>query len=318
MKRGFLDISFAWLFGIIAGATIIIISVFAATKIIHLGQQQVGAGSQAQLGTLLNPLQTGFQSGEISSLLFPAETRIYNQCNTGGNFGEDIISVSQQSLNQWPVPTSGTAFQDKYLFSQNITQGKSFYLFSKPFNFPFKVADLIYMTSSEQNYCFVNPPQNVNDELSNLNEGNIILSTGMANCTKNSITVCFDGSPGCNLSVDYSGGTVTNSNGTVMTFPNDALMYGAIFSNPGVYECQVQRLMERGMQLNSLYQSKINMFTAAGCNNMQNLGQDLSGLSSSENSVLDSSQPPSSGLALASTSAATLDSDNSGSPCPLY
>src|SRR5271157_2210260 len=165
-KRGFIDISFAGLFAIIAGTIIVILAIFVATKVINLGQQEVGASSQAELGALLNPLETGYENGEVTTLSFPADSRIYNQCSSIGIFGEQIISVSQQNFGQWPVPTSGTAFQDKYIFSDNVSEGQNFILFSKPFDFPFKIADLIYLTPSSENYCFVNPPAAISNELS--------------------------------------------------------------------------------------------------------------------------------------------------------
>lgn len=281
-KRGFLDISFAWLFAIIAGAIIIVLAIFVATKVINLGQQQVGASSQAELGTLLNPLETGYESGQITTLTFPAETRIYNQCDSIGVFGKEIISVSQQSFGQWPAPTSGTAFQNKYIFSDNISEGKNFILFSKPFDFPFKVADLIYLTPASVNYCFINPPSSINDELSTLNQQNILLADDISNCSSGSITVCFDNSVNCNVNVNYVTGTVMKGNNT-LTFSGDALMYAAIFSDKIVYECQVKRLMERGIQLDSLYTGKANLISYKGCNS--DLGPSLLQLSSLEGNL---------------------------------
>lgn len=263
-KRGFLEISFAWLFGIIAGAIILAIAIFAVTRLINIGQYSTSAQTQGEVGALLNPLETNFQTGQITSIGLPVDTRIYNQCeDLSGSFGQQIISLSQLSLGKWSGQTNGVTFKNKYIFSDNITEGKQFFLFSKPFNFPFKISDVIYLTSSSTNYCFVNPPQSIQDELSNLNEGNIALTDDVTKCIKNSMSVCFSGN-NCNISVDYSRGEVTKEGSTV-NFYSDALMYGAIFADNNVYECQLKRLMERGAQLSSLYIEKSNVISSNGC-----------------------------------------------------
>jgi hypothetical protein len=289
-KRGFLEISFAWLFAIIAGAVILALAIFAATKIINIGQYATGAQTQNQIAVLLNPLETSFQTGEVTSIGISVDTRIYNQCDsTSGIFGNQIISTSQQSLGRWSTPTNGAAFQNKYIFSDNIVEGQQFYLFSKPLVFPFKISDVIYMTSSSTNYCFVNPPlnSNIQEELSGLNEGNIQITNDSQACPDSSVKVCFNGE-NCDVKVNYVKGSLSKStsNSTVF-FYNDALMYGAIFSNKNVYECQLKRLMERETQLISLYVDKANTISQIGCNT--NLVSDLEQLSSLSNSFASSS-----------------------------
>jgi hypothetical protein len=178
------------------------------------------------------------------------------------------------------------AFQNKYIFSDGIVEGKDFFLFSKPFDFPFKVSDMIYMTPSTTNYCFMSPPENIQEELSKLNEKNILLANDSFKCPAKSLTVCFNGE-NCNISVDnYPQGTVTKNN-SVTQFYGDALMYGAIFSDKLTYECQLKRLMERATQLSSLYIDKANTISRAGCS--PDLTSDLSSFSSATNSFADSS-----------------------------
>jgi len=286
-RKAFIEISFAWLFGIIAGAVILFLAIFAATKILNLGQSATGAETQNQIAVLLNPLETSFQTGQIALIGLPVETRIYNGCDDkSGIFGKQIISVSQQSLGRWSTPSIGKSFPNKYIFSNGIVEGKDFFLFSKPFDFPFKVSDMIYITSSTTNYCFMNPPDSINEELSKLNEKNILLANDSFKCPAKSLTVCFNGE-NCNISVDnYPQGTVTKNN-NVTQFYGDALMYGAIFSDKTTYECQLKRLMERTTQLSSLYIDKGNTISHAGCT--PDLNSDLSVFSSSTNSFVDSS-----------------------------
>jgi hypothetical protein len=282
-KRGFMEISFAWLFAIIAGAVILVLAIFAATKIINIGQYSTGAQTQNQIAVLLNPLETSFQTGEVTSIGITQNTRIYNQCDaTSGIFGNQIISISQQSLGKWSTPTNGAAFQNKYIFSGNVVEGQQFYLFSKPFDFPFKISDVIYMTSSLTSYCFVNPPPSIQDELTKLNEQNLQLTNDTTACPGGSLKVCFNGGT-CDVNVNYVKGTLSksSSNNSTVLFYGDALMYGAIFSNKTVYECQLKRLMERESQLSSLYISKANTISKIGCNS--NLVSDLTQLGSMSN-----------------------------------
>jgi hypothetical protein len=286
-RKGFVEISFAWLFGIIAGAIILALAIFAATKIINIGQSATGAETQNQIAVLLNPLETSFQAGQVTSITLPIETRIYNQCNDkSGIFGEQIISVSQQNLGRWSPQTNGKGFQNKYIFSEGVVEGKGLFLFSKPFNFPFKISDLIYMTSSTINYCFIGTRLygDVYDELSNLNEKNILLANKSSECSAKSMKVCFNGED-CDIKVDYSQGIVTKGNNETI-FYGDALMYGAIFSDKKTYECQLKRLMERATQLSSLYMQKGNTISNAGCSS--DLASDLASFSSLSNSFRNS------------------------------
>lgn len=285
-KRGFLEISFAWLFAIIAGAAIIVMAILVSTKVINVGQYATSAETQSQIGVLLNPLETSFQTGQTTAITLQTQTKIYNECDdANGIFGQQVISLSQLSLGKWSEQTQGTAFQNKYIFSSDILQGQQFLLFSKPFNFPFKVSDLIYMTPSNVTYCFVNAPQSIQDELSNLNENNLLIKNDTLSCPGTSLKVCFSGE-NCDINVDYNIGTV-NKNGYTINFYSDALMYGAIFSDRDIYECQLKRLMERESQLSSLYIDKANTITQLGCSS--NLNADLLQLSSMANSFTNSS-----------------------------
>ena len=127
MKRGFLEISFSWLFGIIAGAIILALAIFAVTKIVNIGQSSTTAEAGSEIATLLDPLQTSFQSGQITSISLPVDTRIYNQCeDMSGSFGEQVLSLSQLSLGKWSDQTQGTAFENKYIFSGDVSEGNSF------------------------------------------------------------------------------------------------------------------------------------------------------------------------------------------------
>lgn len=254
-----LGISFAWLFAIIVGGFILFLAIYGTTKTIESGQLETSAKTGKELGILLNPLETGFESGSSVALRTPVETRIFNNCYNYDEFGEQAIQISERSFNKWPDPILENTFKNKYIFSPSPSQGRQFYIFSKPFEFPFKIADVVYLTSLEDKYCFINAPLEINEELLDLEQPNLFVD----NCPEESIQVCFD-SINCDIDVSYSEGIVEKNNYRVY-FKTDALMYAAIFGNQEIYECQVDRLMQRTKSLAQIYKEKSDLLSGKGC-----------------------------------------------------
>jgi hypothetical protein len=265
MKRG-IQISFAWLFAIIAGAFILFLAIYGITKFIGTEQAVTSAETGKEIGILLNPLETGFESAKTTSLSLPIESRIYNTCDTTGYFGTQSIGLSQKSFNKWVETDFDIGFYNKYLFSDEFVEGKDFYLFSKPFDFPFKIADLTYITSSKKDYCFLDPPEDIEEELTDLEQKNFFLE----DCPGKSVKICFSDGSECDIEVNYNQGYV-EKRGERVYFETDALMYAAIFSEKDVYECQVKRLMQRTDGLALLYQDKVAIISRAGCLSELNL-----------------------------------------------
>lgn len=305
-NKGFLQISFAWLFAIIVGGFILFLAIYASTKIIKTEQTVLDAETAKEIGILLNPLETGFETGKKNSIILPAETRIYNRCNNDGVFGRQIIKISQKSFDKWTDTNVDVGFSNKYIFSEDFVEGKKFFLFSKPFEFPFKVTDVIYLTSSEKKYCFIDPPEEIEDEISNLNQENLFLK----NCPENSVKVCFN-SENCDILVNYGGGYVDKNNER-MYFHSDALMYAAVFSDKEVYECQLKRIMQRAQQLTLLYIDKAEFISREGCNS--NLNSDLLELRNWENDLSSSENLNSYMINLAND----LNQQNNLAECKLW
>ena len=266
-KKGYLQIPFAWIFAIIVGVFILFLAIYGVTKLINVSQYELDTKTAKNLGVLLNPLETSFETGKTTSLTLSAETRIYNKCDNNGVFGNQIIQVSQKSFNKWPEPAGKISFPNKYIFSGEYVEGKKFHIFSKPFDFPFKVADVIYITSSLKEYCFLDAPEDIEDEVSTLNQKNILLD----DCPDNSINVCFSGGTNCDVDVNYNIGEV-KKDGEKVYFEGDALMYAAIFADKEIYECQLKRLMQRTGHLASLYRDKaVFISQTVGCHSNLNL-----------------------------------------------
>lgn len=278
-RTGYLQISFAWIFAIIVGAFILFLAIFAVTKFIKTEQTITEAEIGKEIGILLNPLETGFESGKTTSITIPVETRIHNGCNNNGVFGRQIIKLSQKSFNEWTETGTEVGFSNRYIFSDSIVEGENFQIFLKPFEFPFKVADLIYLTSSKKEYCFIDPPERIEKEISRLNPKNIFTT----DCPGNSIKVCFEGGSECDIDVNHNIKSV-EKRGDVVYFEGDTLMYAAIFADKEIYECQLERLMQRTEQLASLYDDKASLISNQGCPlelNLFALSTAASGLSDS-------------------------------------
>ena len=264
-KKGF-QISFAWLFAIIAGVFILFLAIYGVSKLIGTGEDIISARTGKDIGVLLNPLETSFGSERTVLLTMPVETRIHNKYSTYGNFGAQIIQVSQKNYGKWSQTEIDVSFPNKYIFSDSVVEGKDFFIFSKPFKFPFKVADVIYLTSSKKNYCFMDAPEEIEEELDALKQKNLFV----ADCPAESVRVCFEAGVECDVNVDVYGREVEKM-GQTMFFETDALMYAAIFSDKNIYDNQVKRLMWRTNELLSLYNTKSSLLSTQGCSQDINL-----------------------------------------------
>jgi len=286
MKRGFLQIPFAWLFSIIVGVFILFLAIYAVIQLVSTEERVIDAKTGKEIGILLNPLETSSETGKTTSLNLPVETRVYNKCDNKGTFGKQIIQISQKSFNKWTETDVDIGFPNKYIFSESPVEGKKLYVFSKPFDFPFKVADLIYITSSLKEYCFLDAPEKIRNEISALKPENILLE----NCPESSIKVCFGGS-NCDINVNYNKGDsysygYIEKRGEKTFFEGDALMYAGIFADKEIYECQLKRLMQRIEQLSFIYYDKATFVSLRGCSsnlNLLGLGNEVGSLSSSAN-----------------------------------
>lgn len=261
MKSKFgMQLPFAWIFAAIIGAFILFLAVYIAVKIINSEEVENDLKTGNQIGILLNPLETGFESSKTTFMNTPKETRIYAECSQDETFGKQTIRISQISFNKWTDTKIKVSFPNKYIFSKNYSEGKNFFIFSKPFDMPFKVADLVYLTSSQEKYCFLDAPKDIRDELNSLGQKNINTS----NCSSDAIKVCFSRGSSCDINVDYISKIVTKKSDKLY-FEGDALMYAAIFSEKAEYECQVKRLMYRLQQLSFLYRDKAILISKKDC-----------------------------------------------------
>ena len=306
-EKGAMQMSFAWIFAIIAGIFILGLAIFAIERFTGIESTASDAETSKGIGVLLNPLEISFESGKTTSFSLATDSRIYSTCSDFGDFGTQRISVSQKVYGKWSETDIQVSFINKYIFANEPVEGKNFVVFSKPFNMPFKIADLIYMISKNENYCFINPPRNIEEEISNLNLENL----RHRNCFENSIRVCFDGGQNCDVNVNHNTGLI-EKNGESYYFSDDSLMYAGIFAEKDLYECQVKRLVLRGEQISLLYEDKVNFLQQRiGC------GSEVRSNLAIFNTLLSSFQD-SFDLRTIKTIAGNLDNSNDFGECKLW
>jgi hypothetical protein len=287
-KRGF-EMSFSMIFSLLAGGIILFLAIYATTKFINQGQQTTNIEAAKSIDNYLGDLVTDIASGASTKINFRKETRVLFGCDPPDDvnypFGRQTIGFSEESGigQKWYNSTNKITRKNKYIFADNVEQGKKMFIFIKPFYMGFKVDDLIIMSSN--NYCFDTSsaiPLQIRADLENLQMENVHFAD---TCGSGNITVCF-GSGGCNITVqntpssaclggcnNYEVGSVSKEDGTVEYVGN--LLYGAIFSSKDIYDCNVARLGKKTATLAELYLGKISQ-VPSGCGS--SIGGDLSTL----------------------------------------
>ncbi len=281
-KRGY-ENSFAWIFAIIAGATIIFLAIYAISNFIGMFKTLRGSESALEIGTLLTPFENSIEEGKLNIIKTREETEIYNDCVESGEFGTQKISVKVNSkIGKENIKGVPSGFKNRYLFSDDVLKGKEFYVLSKPFDFPFKIGDLIISWSKDKKYCFVDLRnyQDVKKDVEGGNFGNVVNTTSTRACDEESIKVCFaNPNNDCNIIVGNNKVMHKEKNKEVFytLFDEDlGLMYAAIFSDPEIYNCQIKRLAKRAVLLEKLYEQKASLSKSlGGCESIGYLGGEL-------------------------------------------
>ncbi len=275
-KRGQMNISFGLIFAIIAGVFILALAIYAVVKFTSIEQKALEGEVGKTFGILTNPLESSFESSQTITITTSAENRIYTGCffedpEVNGEildlpyFGLQRISTSQKSYGKWTNATLNVSFSNKFIFSENPSEGRKFYVFSKPLYLPYKIADFVYVLSEDKHYCFLDAERirrgDLKDEIDNMNQP----SLHTEDCPEESINICFYNLPDCDISVNYGAGRLTKGNG-VFYFLGDAMMFAAIISDEDTYDCQMLRTIQRTKSLSQIYNEKYDlMIEDIGC-----------------------------------------------------
>jgi hypothetical protein len=256
--------SFNWIFAIIVGGFILFLAIYGASRFIGTQEQVLYTETAAKLATLLDPLETGLASGKSAEINFKKISRIYFECDhrTNAPFGKERLSFSEQTFgDKFGEEGELVAIYNKYVFAENPLEGQTLHMFSVPFFLPFKVADIIIISTND--YCFYNAPDSIEEEIEGLNVKNIIFPNKTTRCA--GISVCFDAQTGskCDISVNLEEKYVLKEGRKFYYVDN--LIYGAIFSTPDIYECNVKRLKAKLDELIKIYRGKIDIIERKGC-----------------------------------------------------
>jgi len=271
MKKG--QFNFVWIFAIFAGGAILFLAIYGAVKTGDTMRFASDTEAGKSISIITDPLQSGFSEGSVGKISFQSEARINNIC-FGEGFGRNDISVATQSNigEEWNLAGGATSIHNKYIFSEEVSEGSDFFVFSKPFDFPYRVADLIFLMDGD--YCFVGAPDEVEDEILGLGFKNIDIVDSVSECSGEDVeSVCFGTgndcdavvygscSSGCDSKYDF--GRVVKGDSEMVYVGN--LMYGAIFSEKLVYDCNVERLLFRASGVARVLYEKADYMGARGC-----------------------------------------------------
>lgn len=269
IKKG--EFSFVWIFAILAGGSILVLAIYGAVQTGDSLRYKSDTEIGKSISILTDPLQAGFADSSYGKIVFQQETRLNNIC-FDGEFGKNDISIATRSGvgEDWNLAGGATSVHNKYIFSKEKNEGFDYYVFSKPFNFPYKVSDLIFLMDGD--YCFLGAPDEIIEEVGRLGIDNIIF--GAENCSSGAEKVCFGSNEGscdsivygsCSGNCDsvYDEGVVSKSGAELRYIGN--LMWGAIFSDNAVYECNVKRLMFRTAWIAEVFSEKADYMNARDC-----------------------------------------------------
>ncbi len=264
-----IEMGFNWLFAIIAGGFILFLAIFAAGKLISSGSITANTLNAKNFVNIIETWEAGIAAGvKPPELKFKTDTQLYFSCSADMEqpFGKQSVSASDKIFNkEYSQQGYDVAIKNKYLFTENMLEGKTFFPFSVGFFMPFKVADLIIF--SDRTYCFYDSPEQFKIDLEQLQLNNIQFPNKTTVC--NGVNVCFKSGKACDVSVSTAGRYVMKEEQRL--FYDGNLIYAAIFSSPEIYKCNVERLMAKLNQLGYIYIDKIKIIERKNCrSNVEN------------------------------------------------
>jgi len=248
-----IELGFNWIFALIVGSIILVLAIYGATQFVSTGEKVGQSENAAVIVSVLDSVEAGLGDGKSSEINFRDTAEIALDCDDLSNrpFGEQDLQIGEGTPSR---------IKNKYVFADSIINGKNIYVFSKPFYMGYKVADIIVL--STEKYCF-DVDDEIKYELIDLNIPNIQFVNSLDECSGDLITVC--GSSLCDIQIigDYNSGKVVKGNSEMHYTGN--LLFGAVFSSPYIYECNVKRLVNRFNELALIYREKISRLENKGC-----------------------------------------------------
>lgn len=291
-KRGVIE--FNWIFAVIVGAAILFLAIFFVGRLTGTTQYLSETELAKNFDILLNPFASIGGIGQVSlakTIDMPQAIQINQTCNAKENRITMFLRSESSIGKKWGEWSAPNQIYNKYIFSGSFMEGKSFDVMSKSFEMPFRIDDTIYIL--DKDYCFVNAPSSVKEELEWINLTKVQFVDSASACTTASLKVCFDMScdikisgqcvdAGCADKYDY--GTVQKS-GKSMDYATSSLMYAAIFSDSAAYNCETSRLISRLKSIAGILKQKASRLSGCPTTELISKLSDLE--SSSSSSIID-------------------------------
>ncbi len=302
---------FAWIFAVIVGAVILFLTFFFIGRQFFVQETKTTTELTRGLDLLLAPFSYLGAIAEFSTneITLNDKTSLSFDCSSE-NLGYSVLTVNAKEQS------ASNEIYDKYIFARDMDTRKIIAL-SKPFEMPFRVADVMILIP-EDNYCIVNAPSEVENELHDMNLTGFSFYNSLSSCDEDDITICF-GSISCDVKImDKCGSKCEYDYGQVfrgsekMYYSGRALLYSAMFSSQGVYNCNVQRLMTRLNLLVKIYKNKDYELAQQDCD--ENYGDYLNVLSSAATLVKTNTV----NVAQLYIAAKSIDDLNDRANCGLY
>jgi len=283
-KSGQIQITFNWVYILIAGAVILL---FFAGLVI----KQKAVSEQNLATDVVSILDSIFTSAGVSS-----QTKVF--LDTSGLSSYTLFFNCQDRVGELGIKGQGQSIQNAIdpIFAPAEVQTTGLILWSLPYNFPYKVIDFLYIIPANAKYYLLgadndfireftnstadeSPRLNINTEfISSLNEvkatsgillrlvdlqGNLIVSGPVpTNLIDSSATAVTFTAGGINFYQENKGQWVlSNQDGPLPLISlggeRDAAKYGAIFSSDADnYWCNMQKAFHRLQYVTEVYSGK--------------------------------------------------------------
>ena len=114
----------------------------------------------------------------------------------------NILYFSERSAfrEEWTAIGGDIGTNNQYIFAEEMIEGEKLYFIILPFNMPFRVADSMVVFTTP--YCFVSPPDNIEDSLENINRSKgVTIVSSIEECGESSKKVCFESESECDVIV---------------------------------------------------------------------------------------------------------------------
>jgi hypothetical protein len=281
-KKSQLAIPFHWVFILIAGAIILL---FFVTMI----YRQKAAAEEKITITLISDIEeifVGAGSGEEEAvhIIDIPKTEFEFIC-------DDATGVSEYSIKGTGVPRQTPT---EAIFSPNLVKGKQLVLWSLPWSFPFKITNLMMVSSSDVRYVIFHNPNvedtaidmkndipdpltvdlmtNINDPLDTSNYKikfvfigvdpltvDLSANQGLRNKPDKDVSAIKAESNFIRFYKKQGSRFTADKNALYLTSFNekDALYYAAIFAeDAGMYSCGLKKMLERLKLVGEIYKER--------------------------------------------------------------